>query len=122
MTKTKAGLFLIIAFLIVILSYACESEQSRLNNEYRTKLASLKINMSKNHVKSALGEPVYHVANPEESLYVEKLFYRSPDSAIGFSKCYFNRFARLVWVEWDSVYLDKKKGGAVIPMGRKKNK
>ena len=118
MSAKKMYLFLAIAVLAGLFFYACESEQSRLNNEYRAKLASLKINMSKNHVKAALGDPVYSVANPEDSQYVEKMFYRSPDSTIGLSKCYFNKVARLVWVEWDSVYLDIRKGGESLPMGR----
>ncbi len=118
MSVKKLYLFLVITIVTGVFFYACESEQSRINNEYRAKLASLKINMSKNHVKAALGDPVLRVANPEDSQYVEKLFFRSPDSSMGYSKCYFNKLARLVWVEWDSVYLDIRKGGETLPMGR----
>jgi hypothetical protein len=109
----------LMVFILLIISAGCKSEQEKLNEQYRVKLASLKLNMSESHVAEILGESKYHLQDQPDTPYVQVYFYPSPDSAISMAKCYFNKYTRLAKVEWnDSVYLDIRRGGPVQPSGR----
>ncbi len=109
----------LLLFSLIFIFTGCKSEQEIRNEEYRQKLASLKINMAESQVSSALGESKYQLNDQPDSPYVKVYFYPSPDTAIGMAKCYFNKYFRLMKVEWnDSVYLDIKNGGPVQPSGR----
>jgi len=117
--KMKSIATISLTIAILILFAGCQSEQDKLNNQYREKLATLKLNMSESHVEAALGKSQYHVGGQPDTPYVQIYFYPSPDTTKGMAKCYFNKFTRLVKVEWaDSVYLDIKDGGPVQPTGR----
>jgi len=109
----------VLIFALLVFFAGCKSDQEQSNDQYRAALASLKINMSESHVEAALGKSEYHLKNQPDTPYVQIYFYPSPDTTKGMAKCYFNKFTRLVKVEWaDSVYLDIKDGGPVQPSGR----